>query len=153
MNTFCGLCIRSFCDGWGSFFGGVAPFGGHARSVNPILGAGIPDWGLVVFFGLKVAVTASSDAFLDTTFFGCVVRATIGEFSLRRGEPNLSGDPSRSSGPRRSGDPSRCGDPNRSGNPDSCGDAEDCGEFLLSWPNVNLVGEGVLGKVLANCCC
>lgn len=107
MITFCGLCIRSFCDSWGSFFGGVAPFGGNARSVNPLFGAGIPDWGLLVFLRLKVVVTASSDPFLDTTFLDWVVRATIGEFSLRRGEPNLSGDPRRSSGPRRSGDPSR----------------------------------------------
>lgn len=111
----------------------------------------MPDWGLVVFLGLKVAVMASSDSFLDTTFLDWVIGATIGEFSLRRGEPNLSGDPSRSSGPRRSGDPSRWGDPNRVGNPDRCGDAEDCVEFLLSWPNVSLVGEGVLGKVLATC--
>lgn len=131
------------------------------------MGGEIPDWGLVVFFGLNLAVTASSDPFLDTTFLGRVFRATIGEFSLRRGEPNLSGDPSRSSssgprrsgdpsrssGPKRSGDPSRCGDPNRCGNPDRCGDTEDCDEFLLSWPKVSLVGEGVLGKVLACCCC
>lgn len=136
--TFCGLCIRSFCDGCGSFFGGMAPFGGHARSVNPVLGAGILDWGLVVFFGLKVVVTTSSDPFLHTAFLGWVDRATIGEFSLRRGDPNRSGDPSRSRAPRRSGDPSRCGDssrcgdPNRCGSPDRCGDAEDCGEFLLS---------------------
>lgn len=81
--------MRNFLVGCGSFFDGVEPFGGHARSLSPALGAGIPDWAFAALLGL-VLVDADSAIFLV-----CAPRLVIGELSFLPGEPLFSGGPIR----------------------------------------------------------